>query len=309
MNHGPRQHSPEEIHAIFSRLNVGDVEQFYRNYQLWLMQQQLSYLQTRIMVLQQQIAENDTHLQQLHPSPIALAALAQLQANGVNDIDLLDRMLERGEVWLDQAMQRLAYCEKFEFISDNYTEWCKHALDGAYDWIDSVQSSRSAASADEEVLPTETPLVSVDDAPASGEEITEEMLLEKLMSDEADETDPWQETTIKRPTVKLAQTEETTIAQALEVADAAMEEAKLSEINEAPVTPAEEPALTEMGASATILAAESSGVETNTGAEQAAASVVSAMEEHTQDTLAAPAVEDIQDILANSQVETTLDIA
>ncbi len=306
MNNVPRQHSPEEIHTIFSRLNPRDVEQFYRNYQLWLMQQQISSLETRIMGLQQQIVENDTHLQQLHPSPIALAALAQLQANGVNDIDLLDRMLERGETWLDQTMQRLAYCEKFEFISDNYTEWCKHALEGAYDWIDSVQDSSSPASLDEEVVPTETPVVSMDNAPA--EEITEEMLLEKLMSDEADEADSWQETTLKRPSVKLAQTEETTTPHSAEVPDAAMEEAKSSEINQPPAPLPEEPVPAEMDASATILAAEISQVETNTGAEQAAASVVPSLGEQTQDTLAAAPVEGIQDIAADSRVEAQPDI-
>src|SRR5260370_19001947 len=48
-------------------------------------------------------------------------------------------MLDRGEAWLDSAMQHLDYSEQFDFIRGNYTEWCEHALEGAYDWIDSLQ--------------------------------------------------------------------------------------------------------------------------------------------------------------------------
>src|SRR2546422_325718 len=131
-----RHYSPDEINSIFSRLDPQHVEHFYQSYQLWTLQQQIAGLQTHITALHQQIAENNERMQQVHPSAIALATLAQLQSHGVTDIDLLDDMLARGETWLDQTMQRLAYCEQFDFIrSNNYTQWCEHALEGAYDWI------------------------------------------------------------------------------------------------------------------------------------------------------------------------------
>lgn len=225
MNDGFRQHFPEDVNAIFSRLNPRDVEQFYRNYQLWSIQQQIGYLQTRVNVFQQHIAENDAHLQEVRPSPIALAALARLQSNGVNDIGLLDRMLDRGEAWLDQTMQHLDYCEKFAFITDNYTEWCEHALDGAYDWIDSAQASSASSSPGEELLVTETRTASMaDDASDPAEQITEAMLLEKLMSDEADEAEPELDTTLKRPVVTLPQVEEAAAPLATEGASGAVAE-------------------------------------------------------------------------------------
>ncbi len=187
MNDVPRQYSAEEISALFSTLKPRDVEQFFGEYQSWFLQQQISQLQGMINALQQQLAQNATHLQELHPSAIALSTLAQLQAHGVNDIDLLDRLLERGEDWLDRTMQRLAYCEKAALISDNYTEWCEHALEGAYDWIDAVQEDPAPSQADEQSPP--------------GEQITEAILLQKLMSDEADGQDKseiLQDTTLKR---------------------------------------------------------------------------------------------------------------
>ena len=193
MSDKPRQYSPGEINSIFARLDPQDVERFYQSYQLWTLQQQIVGLQTQITGLQQQIAENNDRMQQAHPSAIALATLAQLQSYGVTDIDLLDRLLERGEAWLDQAMQRLAYCEQFDFIrSNNYTEWCEHALEGAYDWIDSMQNASSS--------PEESSLAA--NTNSTLDEATEEILLQKLMSDEEAFM---LEATLKRPAVSPAQ--------------------------------------------------------------------------------------------------------
>src|SRR5438874_4282400 len=104
--------------------------------------------------------------------------LAQFQAYGVNDTDLLDRMLERGDDWLDHTMQLLAQCEHLDIIHGNYTEWCEHALEGAYDWIASmheddasVESSASTVSSSEVF-----------------DESTEELLLQKLLSEEEEES-------------------------------------------------------------------------------------------------------------------------
>src|SRR5438105_1145646 len=178
MNNRRGSYSPNEINFIFARLDPQDVERFYQSYQLWTLQQQIAGLQTQITSLHQQIAENNERMQRSHPSAIALATLVRLQSHGVTDIDLLDDMLARGETWLDQTMQRLAYCEQFDFIRNNYTEWCEHALDGAYDWIDSMQNSSPSP---EESTSTATSTANTHD---SLDAATEEILLQKLMSDE-----------------------------------------------------------------------------------------------------------------------------
>ncbi len=194
MNDRRGYYSPNEINFIFARLDPQGVERFYQSYQLWTLQQQIAGLQTQITTLHQQIAENNERMQRSHPSAIALATLVRLQSHGVTDVDLLDHMLARGEAWLDQTMQRLAYCEQFDFIRDNYTEWCQHALDGAYDWIDSMQNSSTISS------PEESDLAVTYAARTNGslDEVTEEILLQKLMSDEEAFM---LESTLKRPTI------------------------------------------------------------------------------------------------------------
>lgn len=179
-----RSHSLDEVNAIFAHLDQRDVEQFYTSYQLWLLQQHITEVQAQIQSVTQQIAENQEHLQRVHPSAIALATLARLQSNGVNDIDLLDRMLARGEDWLDRTMQRLAYCEKFDFIRDNYTDWCEHALEGAYDWIDSVDEAHIENATSPSPAETSEPNTLSDAAVDAQAQTTEELLLLKLMSDE-----------------------------------------------------------------------------------------------------------------------------
>lgn len=201
MTNAPTSYTHDEVNAIFAQLNPQDVEQFYASYQLWMLQQRIAEVQAQIATVAQQLADNAEQMQQVHPSAIALATLARLQSNGVNDIDLLDRMLERGEGWLDRTMQRLAYCEKFDFIRGNYTEWCEHALEGAYDWIDSVEETR--ADNDPTQSPPSTPIFASDADADSGtstnmqNQTTEEMLLQKLMSDE-------DEAAMSAPTLKIA---------------------------------------------------------------------------------------------------------
>jgi len=194
MNDRRGYYSPNEINFIFARLDPQDVERFYQSYQLWTLQQQIAGLQTQITILHQQIAENNERMQRSHPSAIALATLVRLQSHGVTDVDLLDHMLARGEAWLDQTMQRLAYCEQFDFIRDNYTEWCQHALDGAYDWIDSMQNSSTISSPEESNLA----VTYASRTNGSLDEVTEEILLQKLMSDEEAFM---LESTLKRPAI------------------------------------------------------------------------------------------------------------
>ncbi len=181
-----QQNNTQDISALFARLNPQDVEQFYKSYQLWTLQQQMAALQSQITALQEEIAINGEMMQQVQPSAIVLSSLAQLQASGVTDTQLLDRMCERGEAWLDHTLQLLAYCERFGVIrGGNYTEWCEHALEGAYDWINSVnEASSAAASAENAEVEAEVPA----EAPTNSEaKATEELLLQKLMSED-DET-------------------------------------------------------------------------------------------------------------------------
>lgn len=136
---------PELVHFVFSQLKPQDVEQFSTAYKRWILQQHILALQTHISALKQQIDTNSKHMQDICPSAIALAALARLQASDVSDIDLLDRMLERGEAWLDHTIQLLERCESLDIIHDDYTHWCELALEGAYDWIDSMQETSASS--------------------------------------------------------------------------------------------------------------------------------------------------------------------
>ncbi len=161
---------PEHMSAIFERLDASDVEHFYKSYHLWSLQRRIEILQVETELLQRAIADNDELQQQVRPSAIALASLAQFQASGVDDIDLLDRMLERGEGWLDHTIQLLRHCEDLDVIGSNYTQWCEHALEGAYDWIESMNSIENDAA------PVDTQL--------GADTATEEQLLQKLMSED-----------------------------------------------------------------------------------------------------------------------------
>jgi hypothetical protein len=198
MNDTSPQSNSHIVDEIFARLSQSDIEQFYAGYQRWYLQQQIATLQTQIDALQLQILENTEHLQEVHPSAISLATLARLQAHGVSDIDLLDRMLERGESWLDQTMQRLDYCEQLDdFIRDDYTQWCNLALEGAYDWIDSIQEPTASSPAQEPIAVEEEVI-----------ETTKELLLQKLSSDEVEDEASTSGTTLKQPAVTPSSSEE-----------------------------------------------------------------------------------------------------
>ncbi len=203
------------VDAIYMQLKQQDIEQLYAGYQLWDLLQQIAALQCEIDALQQQIRENANCLQEVQPSAIALATLARLQANGVSDLDLLDRLLEQGEIWLDRMMQRLDYCEQLDdFIRDDYTQWCTHALEGAYDWIDSIQEGSPAAP-----LP-----VAAEETLA---EATEELFLQKISSDEEEDEASRLETTVKRPAITVPLAKEATLLEqsvAIEEAASTLEE-------------------------------------------------------------------------------------
>ena len=191
------------IGALFAQLNRKDVEEFYVCYQYWNLQHQIEVLQFHLNDVRKQIIENTERMQEVQPTAIELATLARLQSNGVSDVDLLDRMLARGESWLDRTMQRLDYFEKLDdFISDDYTQWCQHALEGAYDWIDTVLDGNATSQ-----RTTATTLATTEDV--KEEELiqaTEELFLQKISADEDEAL--MQETTLKRPSITIADLEE-----------------------------------------------------------------------------------------------------
>src|SRR6266446_597423 len=183
-----------ELDVIYAKLPRQDVEEFYAGYQQWVLQQHMTELRDAIDGLRQQIEENAELMRRAQPSAVELATLARLQANGVSDIGLLDRMLERGEAWLDATMQRLDYCEQLDdFLSDDYEQWCRHALEGAYDWIDSL---RRQAEDEAAVTAVSSPTASSEETLT---EATEELLLSKLTGDEGKDEDSLLEVTLKRP--------------------------------------------------------------------------------------------------------------
>lgn len=172
-NHAHDRAAQEKLSAeVFARLHEQDIEQFYAHYQLWVLRRRVPLLEKQVEVLREHIDENQQRLQSLRPSALAQAVLVRLQSSGVNNIELLDLMLERGEDWLDRMMQRLDYCEQVEdFIQGDYTQWCIRSLEGAYDWIDSLLGSVK-----EDGTPQEE---------SEGEIVpTEELLLQKLSQDD-----------------------------------------------------------------------------------------------------------------------------
>ncbi|MBO0790199.1 MAG: hypothetical protein J2P36_04540, partial [Ktedonobacteraceae bacterium] len=171
------------IHA-FTRLTPQQVDQFYKGYQYWQLQQQVINRKLRITTLEQQIAENAAQMRQNEPSALALSILAQFQANDVNDIDLLDRMLERGDTWLDHTQQLLERCEQLDMIQGSYTEWCENALEGAYDWIETMDRAESPSA--EPQPDSTTPEAISDSDSVVPPTITEEELLRMLMIDTDD---------------------------------------------------------------------------------------------------------------------------
>jgi hypothetical protein len=196
VNNTSPQYIASNIGAVFAQLNQQDIEEFYIGYQRWNLQHQIEILQARLEDLRKQIIANTERMQELHPTAIEFATLARLQSNGVSDVDLLDRILERGESWLDRTMQRLDYFEQLDdFISDDYTQWCQHALEGAYDWIDSMLDGNSTSPPTAEATKEEELI-----------EATEELFLQKI-SNEEDES-IMLETTMKRPSITIADLEE-----------------------------------------------------------------------------------------------------
>src|SRR6266702_3702567 len=111
MSHKPKRQFPDDLSQVYSRLNQLDVEQFYTGYQWWITHRRINVLQEEIDTLRLQIDENAQYMQHARPPAVALATLARLQANGVDDLDLLDRMLEQGEEDVQEQVAEAAELE------------------------------------------------------------------------------------------------------------------------------------------------------------------------------------------------------
>src|SRR5438270_11387893 len=83
------------LDELYAKLPQQDVEEFYASYSQWALQKRLMALEDAIASLRRQIEANSKQMQEVQPSAVALATLVRLQANGVSDIELPDRMLER----------------------------------------------------------------------------------------------------------------------------------------------------------------------------------------------------------------------
>ncbi|HVB75923.1 MAG TPA: hypothetical protein VNE38_20420 [Ktedonobacteraceae bacterium] len=202
MNNSVESSFSHQLDTLFTQLHPQAVEEFYTAYQQWALLHRAAELRQHIALVRQQQIENEQRVQQAQPSAIALAALARLQSNGVSDIDLLDAMLERGEQWLDQTMQRLDYCEQFSnFISDDYTLWCQRALEGAFEWIDPLLNA--PAQEESSTLDTSSEVVAYEGEDAGA---VEALLLQKLATEEEDDLS-WQEITLKQTAIQQPQEE------------------------------------------------------------------------------------------------------
>lgn len=173
----------EQLQRLYSRLSRRDIEEFYAGYQLWLTEQRLAVLQEEIQALRQQIEQNAERLRQLQPPEGVMKLLATLREWGVKNVDLLDRLCERGEEWLQAMFRRLDTCRRLGLFDGDYARWCEHALEGAYDWLDSIDEV--AAIAVEGTAQTEVVVPATEEEESGDGELTEDEFWRRLLHEEA----------------------------------------------------------------------------------------------------------------------------
>jgi hypothetical protein len=169
-----------DLEQLFSQLNAQEVEQFYQLYRTWQQQGHVDQLIQEIETLRWQIAENEVLLRQAEPSTMVQADIALLETRGVVDIDLLDRMVGRGEIWLNRTIEQLQRCEQLDMIGESYEAWCEHALEGAYEWISTMEENAEAGQ------DTQTSAHDEDryENYGAGTSLIEDAFLKRLMSEE-----------------------------------------------------------------------------------------------------------------------------
>jgi len=127
------------ITQLYEHIPLEAMQQVADSYMTWYVEKATRQLDETIAKLRAELEENDKQEALFKPSTAELDAMRRLQANKVTDVDLLDRLVERGEEWLVLTMQRLDYFERAGLAPNDYPGWCEHALIGAYDWIDAAR--------------------------------------------------------------------------------------------------------------------------------------------------------------------------
>ncbi|MBX5457721.1 MAG: hypothetical protein IRZ31_12540 [Thermogemmatispora sp.] len=173
----------EQLQRLYSRLSRRDIEEFYAGYQLWLAEQRLAVLQAEIQALRLQIEQNAERLRQLQPPEGVVSLLAALREWGVSDVVLLDRLCERGEEWLQAMFRRLDTCRRLGLFDGDYTRWCEHALEGAYDWLDSIEEGTTPVA--EMLALAEDAALAAREEDGTEDELTEDEFLRRLLREEA----------------------------------------------------------------------------------------------------------------------------
>ncbi len=131
------------ITSLYERIPLEAMQQVANSYMAWYVEKATQELDETIDRLRTELEGNDKQEAVFKPSASELESMRRLQSNRVNDVDLLDRLVERGEDWLVLTMQRLDYFERAGLSPNDYPAWCEHALSGAYDWIDASRLQAS----------------------------------------------------------------------------------------------------------------------------------------------------------------------
>ncbi len=124
------------ITQLYEQIPLEAMQQVADSYMTWYVDKVTRQLDETIAKLRAELEENDKQEALFKPSAAELDAMRRLQANKVSDVDLLDRLVGKGEEWLVLTMHRLDYFERAGLAPTDYPGWCEHALIGAYDWID-----------------------------------------------------------------------------------------------------------------------------------------------------------------------------
>ncbi len=127
---------PSVVTRLYAMIPLEAMQQVSDSYMAWYVDRETRSLDEKIAKLRSDLRENDSQEESFRPSASELNAIERLQRDGVNSMDLLDRMVEQGEEWLILTMHRLDHFEKTGLAPKDYSTWCEHALGGAYDWID-----------------------------------------------------------------------------------------------------------------------------------------------------------------------------
>ncbi len=127
------------ITQLYEQIPLEAMQQVADSYMAWYVDKVTREFDGTITQLRAELEENDKQEALFKPSAAELEAMRRLQSNKVSDVDLLDRLVERGEEWLVLTMHRLDYFERAGLSPNDYPGWCEHALSGAYDWIDATR--------------------------------------------------------------------------------------------------------------------------------------------------------------------------